>query len=115
MYPEALETWRLSFETRDDMEMVEALDIGNKEGGYSKALQRVAEAMIERSKTKYVTPWQIATLYTRAGMNEQALDWFEKAYDAHDPNMPYLNVDPIFDDLRSEPRFSALIKKIGLL
>ena len=70
--------------------------------------------MIERSKIQYVTPWQIATLYTRAGMNEQALNWFEKAYNAHDPNMPYLNVDPIFDDMREKQQFKNLIKKIGL-
>ena len=47
-------------------------------------------------------------------MNEQALNWFEKAYNAHDPNMPYLNVDPIFDDMREEQQFKNLIKKIGL-
>jgi hypothetical protein len=94
--------------------MIEALELGNQEGGYSTALQRVADAMIERSKTEYVTPWQIGTLYTRAGMKEQALDWLEKAYEAHDPNMPYLSVDPIFDVLRADPRFKQLIYKMGL-
>jgi hypothetical protein len=56
----------------------------------------------------------VATLYTRAGMPEEALDWFAKAYDAHDPNMPYLSIDPIFDDLRGNPRFQELLRKIGL-
>jgi hypothetical protein len=71
--------------------------------------------LIERSKTSYVTPWQVATLYTRAGVTEKALDWLEKAYDSHDANMPYLNVDPIFDDLRPHPRFQALLAKMGFV
>ncbi len=114
MYDEALEAWRLSFEARGDREAIQALNHGHAEGGYSRALQNLAEMLIERSKTSYVTPWQVATLYTRAGMKEEALNWFEKAYDAHDPNMPYLNVDPIFDDLRDHPRFQAILKRMGL-
>ncbi len=115
MYDEALEAWRLSFEARGDHEAIQALNRGRAEGGYSGALRNVAEMLIERSKTSFVTPWQVATLYTRAGMKEEALDWFEKAYDSHDPNMPYLSVDPIFDELRSHPRFQAILKKMGLV
>lgn len=115
MYDEALEAWRLSFEARGDHEAIQALNRGRAEGGYSRALQRLAEMLIERSKTSYVTPWQVATLYTRAGMKEEALDWFDKAYAAHDPNMPYLSVDPVFDELRDQPRFQAILKRMGLV
>ena len=114
MYDEALEVWRLSYEARGDREAIQALDRGRVQGGYSGALKNLAEMLIERSKTSYVTPWQVATLYTRAGMKEEALDWFEKAYEAHDPNMPYLSVDPIFDDLRDHPRFQAILRRMGL-
>ncbi|MCH7962347.1 MAG: protein kinase [Bacteroidetes bacterium] len=113
MYEKALEIWRASFEVKGDQEAIDALNRGNLEGGYNIALKRVAETMIERSKTKFVTPWQIATLYTRAGMYNEALNWFNKAYDAHDPNIPYLNVDPIFDDLRQDDLFKSLLNKIG--
>ena len=47
-------------------------------------------------------------------MKKEALDWFEKAFEAHDLNMPYLNCDPIFDDLRDDSQFQNLIKKMGL-
>jgi serine/threonine protein kinase len=114
MYDEALDAWRRSYEARGDREAIQALNRGYAEGGYSRALKNLAEMLIERSKTSYVTPWQVATLYTRAGMKEEALDWFEKAYDAHDPNMPYLSIDPIFDGLRNQPRFQAILKKMGL-
>ena len=44
----------------------------------------------------------------------QALDWLEKAVDVHCPLIVYLKVDPQFDGLRTEPRFRALLKRMGL-
>ncbi len=111
---EALEVWKDSYVARGDQEAVEALARGFDEGGYGGALRRVAETLAERSKTAYVSPWQIGTLYTRAGMNAEALDWLEKAYQARDQNMPYLGVDPIFDTLRADPRYQALLRKMNL-
>lgn len=115
MYKEALDAWKASYAARGDHEAEDALARGFAENGYQRALQRVAETLIARSKTTYVTPWQIGTLYTRAGMNNQALEWLDKAYEAHDPNMPYLSVDPIFDDLRNEPRFQDILRRMKLL
>jgi len=111
---EALEVWKKSYAVRDDREAEEALARGFEEGGYSGALRRVAETLAARSKTTYVSPWQIGTLYTRAGMNDEALDWLEKAYLARDQNMPYLGVDPIFDTLRDDPRYQGLLRKMNL-
>ncbi len=114
MYNEALEIWKASYEARGDHEAEEALARGFEEGGYHVALQRVAEMLIARSQTTFVTPWQIGTLYTRAGKNKEALDWLEKAHEAHDGNMPYISIDPIFDDLRKEPRFQDLLRRMDL-
>jgi TolB-like protein/tRNA A-37 threonylcarbamoyl transferase component Bud32 len=114
MYKEALEIWKASYAAKGDHEAEEALDRGYAEGGYQRALQRVAETLAERSKTTFVTPWQIATLYTRAGINNEALEWLDKAYQTHDPNMPYISVDPIFDPLRNEPRFQDLLRQMKL-
>jgi eukaryotic-like serine/threonine-protein kinase len=115
MYKEALEIWKASYEARGDREALEALERGSAESGYQGALRRVAETLAARSQKTYVTPWQVATLYTRAGMNKEAVDWLEKAYQAHDQNMPYISVDPIFDDLRSDPRFQDILRRMKLL
>ena len=114
MYPEALEAWKASYAARGDHEAGEALTRGFREGGYSMALQRAAEALVARSRTAYVPSWQIGTLFTRAGKKDEALEWLEKAYRAHDPNMPYISVDPIFDDLRDDPRFKDLLRRMNL-
>ena len=111
-HEEALEMWKVT--NARDPEALEALDRGYEEGGYSGALRSMAEMLVARSDTTFVTPWQIATAYTRAGDSELALDYLELAYEAHDSNMPYLSVDPIFDALRDEPRFRRLIQRLGL-
>jgi hypothetical protein len=82
-------------------------------GRYHGALKNLAELMVERSKTQFVTPWRICTLYTRAGMKEEALEYLAKSYEAHDQNMPYIGTDPIFDYMRDDPRFQGIIKKMN--
>ena len=52
--------------------------------------------------------------YTILGYSPQALEWLERAFEERSEYLVFLRVDPIFDKLRSEPRFGALIEKIGL-
>jgi hypothetical protein len=59
-------------------------------------------------------PMPIACIYTLAGDNEEALKWLEKAFKARRPWILYIGVDPIFDSLRSDPRFASLSRRIGL-
>ena len=113
MYDEAIHAGIKYYEVRGGHSTcISALEQGYREGGYQLALQRNAEALIEQSKSKYITPNQVATLYSRAGKKDEALEWLEKAYEEHDINMPYINTDPIFDYLREDPRFKELVKKM---
>ncbi|MFC1660806.1 protein kinase [Gemmatimonadota bacterium] len=113
-HDQAMEMWRASYRTAEDQEALEALERGWAEGGYSAALQAVAEVMVARSDTTYIRPIVIGTLYTRAGMKEEALTYLEAAYEERSPGIPYLSVDPIFDFLRDDPRFQTIIDEIGL-
>jgi len=85
-----------------------------EEGGYEFAMEKIAEAYILKMDTTFFTPWQVATLYTRANNVEKALEWLDKSYDAHDPNMPYIACDPIFDPIEDHPRFQELLTQMGL-
>jgi TolB-like protein len=114
-YDEAIKAGIKYYEIRGDCSaIIKALKKGYREGGYQLAMQRNAEALIAKSKTEYITPWQVATIYTRAGMKEEAIEWLQKAYDIHDNNMTYIIADPIFDYLREDPRFQKLIEKMIL-
>jgi len=45
---------------------------------------------------------------------EESLPYLEEAFAEHDNNMPYITVDPIFDPVRQDPRFRALVARLGL-
>ena len=63
---------------------------------------------------KYQSPLDIAMNYAFAGADSEALDWLERAVDEHTPWLPELKNEPNWDGIRSQPRFAALLKKIGL-
>ena len=113
-HEEAMEIWKTWYASRGEHEAEEALVRGYEEGGYYQALSSVAEMKVEQKKTTFVSPWQIATLYTRAGKNEKALDWLEIAYEELDPNFSYICIDPIFDNLRDDSRFKELLRHLNL-
>lgn len=110
---EALRMFEASYASEEDMEAAEVLLAGYRSGGYRNALRTVADLFVERSETAFVTPWQIATLYARAGATGPTLDYLERAYDARDQNVPYISIDPIFDFIRDEPRFQVLVEGLG--
>jgi serine/threonine-protein kinase len=78
---------------------------------YSEALAAELEA---KRAHDYVSPVELATLYIGLGDNQRALEWMERAYDERRGWMAYLNVHPIVDPLRGEPRFQSLVRKMGL-
>lgn len=67
----------------------------------------------EQPETTYVAPYVMAVAYIGLGEKENALHWLEKAYRDQDASIVLLKVDPILDSLRSEPRFVALLSKMG--
>jgi TolB-like protein len=60
-----------------------------------------------------IRAWDIARFYIIAGDYELAIEWLEKAYEDHEPNLPYIGM-PSYDPLLSYPRFKDLLRKIGL-
>lgn len=54
-----------------------------------------------------------ALIYTGLGEKDQAFDWLEKAYEERQPYFNLFKVEPVFDSLRSDPRFVSLLKRIG--
>ena len=61
------------------------------------------------------SPYEIAVLHLGLGEHEQAIDWLEKAYEARDSHLIYINKGPRFDPLRGNPRFIELLNRIDWL
>jgi len=82
-------------------------------GNRAEAL-KILEGLKARSGKTYVSPAHIATIYAGLGEKDQAFEWLEKAYAARSRSLAWLNVAQEWNGLRSDPRFTALLAKVGL-
>jgi len=113
MHDEALAIYRERY--ADDAERTKALEDGFEKAGYKGAYRALADLEAEwygkpgnRGRAQGVATW-----YLIAGDYDLAIDWFEKAYEDHSPNLPYIG-EPSKDPLRPYPRFQALLRKMNL-
>jgi TolB-like protein/Tfp pilus assembly protein PilF len=71
--------------------------------------------MLKEDVTKTgVGRYEIALVYSGLNEKDNAFEWLEKAYQAHDKSLTYLKIDPCLDPLRSDPRLKDLEKRVGL-
>ena len=82
--------------------------------GKREKAQEILDEALERSKRGYFSPHFIAVLYTGLGDKDKALHWLEKAYEERDPRLYAIKVIPVLNSLHSDPRFTVLLKKMGL-
>ena len=81
-------------------------------GNRVEALRLVGD-LIARSKQRYVSPFDVALVY--AGLHDpKAWDWLERAERDRSPSLNFLVLSPAFAGMRTDPRFSALVRHIGL-
>jgi tetratricopeptide (TPR) repeat protein len=99
-----------------DPERLSAFEQGLEEGGYKGAQRGIADVLAARygklGKGVYRGKG-IARRYLDAGDYDRAIYWLEKAYEEHDPGLPYIGL-PFWDPLRSDPRFKDLQRKMNL-
>jgi adenylate cyclase len=77
--------------------------------------QREANALLEEAKAKYrdSSAYALAYCYTAMGDKDEAFKWLNVAYENHDISVQYVNIDPDFRALRSDPRFNTLVGKVN--
>src|SRR5260370_19142888 len=116
MYPEAI------------AEFVKSVNLSNRTGegslaslgkvlgdsGRKQEARKMLKELKERSKHRYVSPCLIGLIQLGLGERNQAIASLEQGYTNRDQWMMYLKVDPGWDDLRSDPRFKDLLRRIGL-
>jgi len=82
--------------------------------GRRREAQTILDQLLQVSQQRYVPPSLIAFIYTGLNEKEKAFEWFQKAYEIRDPYLVYHIAAPYYDSIRSDQRFSALLKKMGL-
>jgi len=75
---------------------------------------KIINELSERSKNEYISPYDVAIIYVGLRDTEHVFEQLEKAYDDRAGWMINLNVDPIFDLIRSDPRFTELVHRMKL-
>jgi eukaryotic-like serine/threonine-protein kinase len=103
--------------TGDEDSAAELLENYHKYG-YEQAkkilTEHYLEAYQEAAKEQYVPPLAFAVLYTDLKDKDKAFEWLEKAYQERALWLFFLKTDPQFESLHSDPRFTDLVKRIGI-
>jgi len=114
-YEEAINEFKLGLKALpDNVAALTALGHAQARAGKRADAEKAIARLQELSKRQYVSPFQTAVIY--AGMDERklALEWLEKSRDERFNWLPFIAVDPVFKNLRAEPRFVELAKSLGL-
>ena len=76
---------------------------------------KLAEAFQSAAKKRYIPPTYLGMLFAGLGDKDKAMAWLEKAFEERADGLTWLNVEPMLDEVRSDPRFEKLIRRIGLI
>ena len=91
------------------------LGYANARLGKSREARQMLAQLERVSKRQYVSSYFIAIIYLGLGDLDRTFEWLEKAYEERSGFMAFINVEPMLDALRGDPRFKALAEKIGPL
>jgi TolB-like protein/Tfp pilus assembly protein PilF len=76
--------------------------------------RRILQRLADTAKERYTPALAFAMVHVGLGENDQALNWLEKAYEERFNRLAYLRREPVWDPLRSDPRFLDLLRRINL-
>ena len=76
--------------------------------------RRRLEQLIRRPQPGKDPSYVVATVYAALGENDKAFEWLERACQERDSTLAYSRLDPSLDNLRSDPRFENLLRRLGL-
>lgn len=84
-----------------------------KSGNEAEA-RKVIDELSEQAKERFVPPYYFALIYNGLGDTDKAIAWLERGFEQRDSKMVFLKVEPKWNNLRSEPRFIDLLKRMNL-
>jgi TolB-like protein/DNA-binding winged helix-turn-helix (wHTH) protein len=114
MYPESIAESRLAKELSPDQTLSDVGLAGTlADTGKLDEARAILDEMLRLSESRFVPPFNIALVYNALGETDQALDWLEKGYKKRDPRMTFLKTDGRLNNLRGDPRFQDLLRRVG--
>jgi eukaryotic-like serine/threonine-protein kinase len=95
-------------------QMKATLGHGYAAAGKRNEALKILNGLEETARQGYVSPYDIATVYNALGDPNQTFKWLDRALEERSGWLVYLKVNPILDNLHSDPRFKDLLQRIGL-
>ncbi len=81
--------------------------------GRHQEAREILDELMETAERTPVSSFDVCLLHLALGDADRAIEWLNRAFDEHSDHLPYLKVNPRIDALRSDPRFQALIGRMG--
>ncbi|MGB6864937.1 MAG: protein kinase [Candidatus Aminicenantaceae bacterium] len=113
MYREGIEQFKLVFDLSGDSVDLAALGYAYAVAGQRNEAEEVLRQLEKLATQRYVSPVDLAMLHVGLDNNEQAIEYLEIAYEEHADRMSWIKVNPVFDPLRSDPRFQAILQRMN--
>ncbi len=82
--------------------------------GQVEPARHALDELLKLHRRAAIDPAMLAWACAETAENDQALRWLEKAYEQHSNRLAGLKVNPVFDTVRSDPRFQDLMRRVGL-
>ncbi|MGB7297527.1 MAG: protein kinase [Candidatus Aminicenantales bacterium] len=98
----------------DALMMVTGLGEVYATAGKLEEAKGILEELEARSKQQYISPFALAHIYVAMGDLDKAFELADKAYEGRDENLISIKIHPTWVAVRSDPRYHALLKKMGL-
>jgi len=113
-FPEAVSELRKAMEASNDKIWVSFIAHDMALSGDRAGAEQIIADLQQLSKRTYVSPWLLAMIYPDLGDKEKAFIWLEKCYERREHDLVFSRVWPMFDSLRSDPRYQDLMRRVGL-
>jgi serine/threonine-protein kinase len=82
--------------------------------GKTRQAHQILEKLGEQSKRRYISPFEMASIYLALDQLDEGFRWLTKAFHDRCFELPAIKVDPKFDAVADDPRFVKLLAKLGL-
>ena len=109
---DAIAEFQKAFESNNDPFSLAMLGQAYARQGKTGEAKKVLARLREQAKSQYISPYAFAVVLTALGDKAHAIDELERGYDDTGFYISLIKVDPLFDDLRGDPRFEALVQKV---
>jgi serine/threonine-protein kinase len=114
-FDEALECYAKARQADAESKFVDSLEAMTLAmAGQRAKSEALLAAVMRRSSQEYISPVSIAYVYTALGDYDAAFGYLDRAIQDRDPNILGLKSNPVFDGLREDPRYHALLRKMQL-